>query len=425
MSTTKEILDLFNDICENHHIDNIDLMSKEGQEILQKIIKEGEQNPDIVKYKGLFRIIQNHFKRDDQIYYNGSPLYGAERFRYMFHPMYNKYVYLIGERHDNYLPCKDSRQLVHLIHKYLLYTDKFIDVFTEIPLRIKGNVPQTIRIFESATNIITSFRQELQRCLQIDKSKCELYNVRFHDVDPRHSIYQYYKDKDMDLYLYTQIITGLISVYINTNDKQSLSAWLDNIWDNLENYQKELKNILKSDSSIKKYFIDIFTKFDKLDKNLKNIKDNNVSKYLTDTLLNEINKMDFSFMTYDKLFKSIGVSSIQVKNADDFEAFIIKFKNDPFYLYLDCHRLFKIFTKFMDVYTISRLFREYQKKDYQNSKSAKFSIIITGDLHTQNYIKMLTDLGFITRYESLKDNDGCVRNIQQPLFGNVKNDINH
>ena len=85
---------------------------------------------------------------------------------------------------------------------------------------------------------------------------------------------------------------------------------------------------------------------------------------------------------------------------------------------------------FMDVYTISRLFRKYKSSNTRNSNESQYSFIVTGDAHTENYIKMLTDLGFktIETYTSNNywnnrnlgltqtDNDCIKYKITQPLF---------
>ena len=57
----------------------------------------------------------------------------------------------------------------------------------------------------------------------------------------------------------------------------------------------------------------------------------------------------------------------------------------------------------MDIYLLSRLFREFNKSNkYQYSNSPKYSIIITGDLHTENYYRLLTKFLYFEEKEYIK-----------------------
>lgn len=215
---TKGILSLLNDICEKHHIDNLDLIPKDGQEIFLKVIEEGILNPNIVKYKGLFTVIKNHIQNlKKQVYHQDSSFYGADRIRYMYHPKYNKYVYLIGETHRQYLPCnEEAKHLSDLIINYLKYSDKFIDVFLENTIKIKGINLKTTRSFrETPSNILYSIENKIPECLTLDKKDCVYSQVRFHNIDHRQILFEYYKNKNIsNLYNFTLLFARLSGIKV-------------------------------------------------------------------------------------------------------------------------------------------------------------------------------------------------------------------
>jgi hypothetical protein len=77
----------------------------------------------------------------------------------------------------------------------------------------------------------------------------------------------------------------------------------------------------------------------------------------------------------------------------------------------------EILVRFMDIYTISRLFRTYKQIKYFNSNSAKYSIIITGQAHSVNNLNILLDL-FELKYRKIinEPNDICLHDIPSVLF---------
>jgi hypothetical protein len=54
----------------------------------------------------------------------------------------------------------------------------------------------------------------------------------------------------------------------------------------------------------------------------------------------------------------------------------------------------------MDVYGICRLFRSFNKTPLRNSLLPRTSIFLAGDFHTDRYIKVLKDIGFVKVFDS-------------------------
>ena len=68
----------------------------------------------------------------------------------------------------------------------------------------------------------------------------------------------------------------------------------------------------------------------------------------------------------------------------------------------------------MDIYTITRIFRDFNYVEYQNSLSPKYNIIIAGNFHIKEYIKIFTDLGFDMEV-NLHSQNGCFVNVESEL----------
>jgi hypothetical protein len=73
-----------------------------------------------------------------------------------------------------------------------------------------------------------------------------------------------------------------------------------------------------------------------------------------------------------------------------------------------------LFIILMDIYTLTRMFREFKDIPNQNSTSPKYNIITVGNYHADEYIKILSILGFTTRIH-LKSNNGCFVNVGKEL----------
>lgn len=363
------------------------------------------------KFNGLITILRNHFYNiNKQIY--GSLFYGAERIVYLYSPEMNKYVYLIGEFHQEYKPCKNAKHLGDLIVNYLKYSDKFIDIFLETSIKLKGVEQEIVNRSKSNTNIINKLKIDLSNCLLLSKENCDYPNTRVHYIDSRHVIYdlEYQDDLSFFIRLLSTLYYLSLNIYSNFDQYKNYIFTLHDYFNNdklkIKLYKKLFENII----IIKNNLTNTFKSFNKLNKNYENIQDKKIVNYLTNYLDNKINNFDFNPLIYNNILKiinnlyndlSLDQILLQSKYAKEFGYFI-----KILYLLID----------FMDIYTISRLFRDYKQIPYQNSHSAKYSIIITGNAHTENYIKILSDLGFKQLEYHEKKLDGCIHNINQPLF---------
>jgi hypothetical protein len=342
------------------------------------------------------------------------PFYGAERIIYMYHSDMDKYVYLIGERHSDYSGCQNSKNISNLLINYLKFSDKFIDVFLETDFKLKGKDWESKSVFESKSNIIDKFRNKLSECFELSKEKCNYYNVRFHYIDSRNVISVIIENKP-NILIYFVYYLALLPAQLNYYGLKYTQAYKDSIINMYKEFNNpkaviKLKKILKN-VQIKEQFINFFNSksFDKLNKNYENI-DSDIISYLNEFVQKQIDNVDLNFLMYDNINKSI---TQLYENIDKNREYI----NSNYSEIINSFgKTLPIFSTFMDIYTLSRLFRRYRNVKYQNSNPAKYSIIITGDAHTSIYYQILKDLGFKKIEYQEKLDDGCIHDIKQPLF---------
>jgi hypothetical protein len=95
---------------------------------IKDIVKES--NEDLFDMRGMYKIIYNHFYNLSKSITNNTKFYGAESWIYMYSKQYDKYVILIGERHQDYKECdKNSIPIWELLLNYIMNIDKFIDIY--------------------------------------------------------------------------------------------------------------------------------------------------------------------------------------------------------------------------------------------------------------------------------------------------------
>lgn len=381
-------LKIIDEICKNHDTSLVDKLSKDGYNVLKKII--ANYTIDKVKFKGLYYILFNKITKN--IKQSSDSYYGANSITYMTSVKYDKYVYLIGESHKAYIPCNDKvKNISDLVISNLRNTDKFIDVFLEKPVFTKETPEQKFTAFGS-TNILNVIDNDLSNCLIRSKEKCEFYGARIHYADVRH---MFFYNSDMKLLGFLLIkIQSILALMAHNNEdyKKTLKILIDD----LELHKDKFLEILKDSETIKQNLRIVFNTYNKYQKNLKNLTDPDVRMYLMRYLKNVIDKTEVWMLIYGNLLSSLKEGTINSMS-----------------IYM---KIFNILTTFMDVYLISRLFRDYKQVKYQNSKSAKYSLIITGEAHTDNYIKILHDLGFRVQMSRGIASDGCIHDVPSILF---------
>jgi hypothetical protein len=364
-------------ICSTYNTSLINQLSEEGYKILINIINNTKLNK--VKFKGLFTILFNQI--NPTITLNYDSYYGADLFVYM--ESKDHFIYLIGERHIDYKIC--GKSLADLIIYNLKFSTKFIDLFVESQVLEKKKITPKVS-FPGRGNVLNQLFKKLPKCFSISKEECEYYGARIHYSDPRH------------IFLFNAgtlggLLYNIMEITIHSQYSIVDENFKNKTIDILIVYSKELKKILSDPFTIKYNIRMMFNKYDKLNKNMKNISNSYIRLYIDTHLRNEIDKYDYTSLEYNTLLNNL------------------KNNNMESYLYI-----IDLLASFMDVYLISRLFRGYRDIRYKNSQSAKHSIIVSGRYHTKQYIKMLTNLGFNVVYQKWIEDNGCIPKLPSILF---------
>jgi hypothetical protein len=246
----------------------------------------------------------------------------------------------------------------------------------------------------------------LDECLSHnDIFNCQFENIRAHNIDPRTIIRtNYYNSNNEKMKKFFDIITKLAHY---PTEILYISLLKSFVIDNKE---------LFSDDKLMTEILTFFTSYNKLNKNMKNIKNIKIKTYLEGYFVDRIRKYKtdglFKYFSYDKLLNELSniISALLIDN--DKEKMTL-YKND-YGMYI--HEMFMIMVDFMDVYAISRLFRNYKESQVLYSGESKYTIFITGNAHTRNYYNILRDLKFKVLETNIKKDDGCIHDIIQPLF---------
>jgi hypothetical protein len=207
---------------------------------------------------------------------------------------------------------------------------------------------------------------------------------------------------------------------------------VDQIVDKIRHIYKFLKDIQNKDLFNRDIIVKLLTylvnKYNRILKNYKQIKDPYIVNYFKKYLENEFNSID-SIFNYDQLlfvFKILADQPnefyIRLKDVYKLNNEIIlnqlQQSNDNYKIIINIidyySTMYRKFGLVMDIYTLTRMFRDFRAIPYQNSLSPKYNIITVGDNHAKRYIQILQDLGFNILFRNTSNN-GCFDNVQNVI----------
>lgn len=313
---------------------------------------------------------------------------------------YNKHIYIFGEAHvqeykdycsfssrlpDSYQNEKENKSLDisdFIISQLTNITDKPIDFFLETPYLTKD-----IKILKTSSYNIDKIREYFQNCFQVSKINCKYLNIRFHYTDIRQIVGQ----KDISL---------LISIHDLIRRLTKSNTCINNLENELKNYNLLEYKSLKTKKDFMEYGLKTY--HNKLTKNQENIKDEQVKKVLLNNLDKCLDKVNIVYLRWNNL-KRITENYPKYYNILDRTIYdnIVRFN-----------------VCFMDMYLLSRMFRNFNKKVEEYSGEPKNIIIYVGDIHADNYRDILKDLGFETMFYSKNEKNYCldITRLKLPLF---------
>lgn len=415
----KDLLLLKSFIKYNYNCKYLNNISTDTKVILNdkiNFILKNYKNNNFIGYPGLAYIINECINPSP--YNNIKYIYTISRITNLYSTEYNMNIYLFGDYHTNKYNCEhiDNTTSVPLfILNQIKTSNDFVDLFIETPL-IEKNTDK--EILKSGT-YIRNLKNKLYDCLFWNKNECIYPHLRAHNIDIRSSshIHQYFKLME---YLTTMYISfkKLFDNKDNTKNDELINQ-LKFDFRKFRNYYNIINknNVFQDKQSIIKYFNNEVYKDTKIEKQLNNIKNENVKFRIKKFFYNILNNYDFEYILQDNINEFFDTyNKSYKKNKQDFK---------QLWALLNIGGIMETFgtcsAYFMDYYTIARLFRTYKEIPGKYSKRASSIIIYAGEYHTELYKKFLLSLGFninldienkeIYEYKCLN-----IDSIKQPIF---------
>ncbi len=329
---------------------------------------------------------------------------------------YNKYIYIFGELHGNENGCDCKiEQKCPIITDYLLElfstTDVFIDFYLEInPDNCIYTYTDTYINTMYINNMINKFQHCIRPITRKDKKECRL--SRMHHIDIRHR-----NSNNID------VLLKFFKLYNRT-------YFFEEYPDKTQKDYENMKKTIFTDEKIRNNTIEVLKNFVDIEKMINYIALNISKKGYKSSLYNSI--VDF-FKTKIKGYIEPNFSEIKEYSENILKVLenkeINTDDNDMLYIYIfDLYYLiYLIDIFFMDCYTLTRIFREFDVKQnvYQPVEPTNI-IIYAGNDHSDTYREFLNIMGF----DLLESNNKpmgkikvrCLdmKNIKQPFFKDTR-----
>jgi hypothetical protein len=386
----KELVDTMN----SNIVDNIDIFDK------LKIYSEVFENRD---KNSLTKLLYNHYinNKPDFRYIGGPSI-----IVHLFSKKYLKDVYIFGELHDKNTDCPEESMLIEDYLKRLLETtDVFIDLFVEIPV-IKS-VYEEKKGFEEYRLI--KILKTLKKCVDIPtRSECSLSRIHYMDIRDEEGVN----------------ITPLIDVMTEIFNIDRSEDKYDNMRNYLLNNRKILIEIIdkiynSDNQEFVNYILKDLFKHKKINKELSKIKfeksllEEFISQSINDKII-EVKETRKTLIKYINLF----VLSL----LKDEEILLERVEKSYQYIVIFANILSGLLAIYVDVYTICRMFKEFDVSNiYNQPKEAHNIIVYAGSLHSGSITEFLVsnlDFKVIESVNSTDKYNNCVdmTDIIQPFF---------
>ena len=393
----KNINKYFNFILSNY--DTTKLISSENKDIQEFIINISKLSNNYT-VKSLINNIENinNYTKIDYISGPGEITYLTKN---------NKKIYILGEQnHHDIIGClkynniTNSIDITQFLTNLLQTSPVFIDFFIELPpmLNLYPNTDEIINdISSNLNNIYLAFEQFIKKT-----EIFPMYNARIHLIDSRNII----SNKNYENTLYRNMIrdlNNLIDSRINFKQFRKNNKKIIKTFSNIKSI-KELLQLLRNE-----VYNDTFLKIKIKKTNIKykpivNFFINRLEKLPIDNSLEiELNQQKFiSFVNWFSLAKQKSSWSYKTN------------------LPLIYSIITNITTVFMDIYTVSRMFKTFIVKPDENAPIYANNIIYyAGNFHSNAIKDFLIKYKFNILFKNSIDNTiNCldIRHMKQPLF---------
>lgn len=443
-----ELLNKFLDTYDTKYIDNMSIEFKNFIKdfLIQYENKNNKGFPnDEIQFPGLYIILFNHFNYPQELFKHVNILSDIRSITYMESKHYDKKIYIFGEIHKEFKLC-DKNKIIEkcgdFIIRNLKTTDKFIDLFIELPYIRPKELSDKYDIYKSKFQSynIQSIIDAFPNCFDPHRQKyCEYENIRFHMSDIRIRWPKYNYKNPPFLRRLTALLTYPSKTRYLYDNYKVLIEFKNLINDEFDKeYPEEMKEY-KSITTINQFITFLLKQYNfaKIYKQQEKIIYPEVKDILIKTLFENINKLNIDYnytFNYKHVRKILNMLPSETvvnewintkgdtphskrlnyiySGKSEMLKFIDEYKklSDNF-LYIDAY--------FMDLYLISRIFRTFEQIPYKNSKESKNIIIMVGNTHAENYKHILEQLKFETLFHK-RSEKLCINidKLKQPLFTN-------
>ncbi len=364
--------------CETENLKYIDRLSKESKEYLERILEPSSFFKDFMRdytydrfnkiNLGLATLVYNRiFYKDYKFAYN----YVQDVHRMSMWRKGDIKIYLMEDLHHNTI-CGEkyvapSVFLKERISKATDYVDLYLEIYTDRERAIK-HYHYDCQIYK----VGREFSENNWRIVNFNSQHLNSYPyVRVHRTD--------YRSGNIDN-LCRNIAALTLGKEHNTNSRLEL-----------------LKKELSSPDVFRNFITSIIDKDARLNKQINNIEDDDVKKninfFKNKWLYNSEKWIDVSLLSHDKIKKILD-------RKDRKE--LLKL-NGTICGYIGI---------LMDLYTIARMFRKYNKKENKYSGAAKQIIYYAGNIHTRRVEEFIKRLGFekVWATSEIQENDNYEKN---------------
>lgn len=355
-------LELVKQFCSTYDIKYFFMLNKETQKFFKEAAYyllglHDEINYDKPLYDGIATIIMNATR--PTIYKPFGKLYSLSDVEVLESTKYGMKLLFLGDSHTYEHGCpKKSDDVVTFIEKQVDTATCFIDLYVEIPYVFKSDkVSQRI-----SQTWMAKVHERFWNCFTWTKA-CDHANLRAHYVDLRNV-------PDDKYFMVSKVIVGIYY-------KVPITRYTDVIQKVINDEQT--KKIFKNIDSVIKHIDSLIDKT-KVNKQIQNIKYPEVKKALE--------KYRKTWKAPDRLSNPELISWPNIEKILKGKA-TRKLINDLYYT------LATLPATLMDLYTIGRMFRDFQDTPGKYSLPAKNIIVFAGSFHTHRYRDFLTkELGF-------------------------------
>jgi DNA-binding protein YbaB len=398
----KNLIQTFN----TNILNNIDIFEK--LKIYSNVFENKDKNT-------LTKLIYNNYQNNSKNISNelkkpvSQFLGGPSIIVHLFSKKYLKDVYIFGESHDKDTDCSSNFVLIEDYLKRLIEnTDVFIDLFVEIPV-IKS-VYEERKGFEEYRLI--KILKTLKKCVDIpSRSDCSLSRIHYMDIRD---------EEGVNITPLVDVMTDIFSIN-RSEDK----------YDNMRNYLLNNRKILieiidkiynSDNQEFVNYILKDLFKHKKINKELSKIKFEKslLEEFIIQTINEKIIEVKETRKTLIKYINLFVLSLLK-----DEEILLERVEKSYQYIVILANILSGLLAIYVDVYTICRMFKEFDVSNiYNQPKEAHNIIVYAGSLHSGSITEFLVsnlDFKVIESVNSTDKYNNCIdmTDIIQPLFNKI------